>query len=60
MEAIPLIYPQGYSVCGMEIIGKHGHPLLPDKHNGVALRDRNSPKKRVRMPYAKVIYAAQH
>ena len=60
MEAIPLIYPQGYSVCGMEIIGKHGHPLLPDKHNVVALRDRNSPKKRVRMPYAKVIYAAQH
>lgn len=60
MEAIPLIYPQGYSVCGMEIIGKHGHPLLPDKHNIVKLFNRNSPKGYIRMPYAKIIYAAKN
>jgi len=55
---IPLIYPKGYSVQGMDVIGRYGKRLKDGKHGHIGLYAKG--QKGITASRCKIVWAARH
>ena len=55
---IPLIYPKGYSVQGMDVIGRYGKRLKDGRHGHISLYAKG--EKNLTASRCKIVWAARH
>jgi hypothetical protein len=55
---IPLIYPKGYSVQGMDVIGIYGRKLKDSRHGHISLYAKG--QKGITASRCKIVWAARH
>ena len=55
---IPLIYPKGYSVQGMDVIGRYGKRLKDGRHGHISLYAKG--EKTLTASRCKIVWAARH
>jgi hypothetical protein len=55
---IPLIYPKGYSVQGMDVLGRYGKRLKDGRHGHISLYAKG--EKTMTASRCKIVWAARH